>query len=216
MTAIGYQCPPPYNEGTLYHYTKAESLFEILKSMQFKLSAIDRLNDLNELNPLCEDDSWGINHIKTIEFIKANCKIASFCRHYYRGRHRSSNVISAIDHPRMWAQYAEDNSGACIIIDEKTFLQENHSILSKIFYKIDDIRYSRSLYSSKNKMTSNPKEFVKEKYSHLFFKKHTDWKDEKERRLLCIDQNLEYLSIKNSLLRICLGIKFIKNPTRFP
>jgi hypothetical protein len=110
----------------------------------------------------------------------------------------------------MWAQYAANSSGACIVINEQKFIEDNKSILKNSFYRFDNVEYSRNLYDEKICTTSIPSEFVKDNYKHIFFKKHIDWEREHERRFFGIDMP-EYLSILNSVEFIYLGQYFIKN-----
>ena len=211
MAEIAIQCPPQYDDGKLYHFTTSAALCSILKSMQLKLSKVDNLNDLNELNICCKDDSWGINKIQIEKYIAENCKIISFSRNYYRGEKRPSHVESGLNHPRMWAQYAENNRGVCIVIDERRFLQENNEILSSRLHDIQDVIYSDFLHEEKIEAVISPEEFIKKHYLHVIFKKYLDWEMEHERRLFCVDNELEYLSIANSLEYICLGTKFVED-----
>ena len=46
----------------------------------------------------------------------------------------------------MWAQYADNNKGACIVINESTFLEKNKEVLDKIsFWKICNVQYDRQI-----------------------------------------------------------------------
>ena len=41
----------------------------------------------------------------------------------------------------MWAHYAENSNGVCIVIDKETFIKKNKAILGSHFYKFEDIEY---------------------------------------------------------------------------
>ena len=202
------KCPPDYKEEKLYHFTNAEALFKILETMTLKLSSMSSVDDLNEKCICCRDDGWGINGINIEKYVEQECKTLSFSRNYYEGEERPSNVQSAINLPRMWAEYADKNRGACIIINERRFLEENQAVLKNIFYDISDVEYSKMLYDDSIVASDNPEEFVKQYYKHILFRKHSDWNGQHERRFFCIGKEIEYLSIANSLEEICLGVRF--------
>ena len=109
----------------------------------------------------------------------------------------------------MWAQYTQNNTGACIIIDEYQFVNKNRKILKNNFYKIDNIEYTVNVYNKDITISSNPKTFIKRHYKQIFFRKHIDWEREHERRLFILDfSNIDFLSIKNCVVAICLGSQF--------
>lgn len=202
------KCPPAYNDGLLYHFTNAEALFKILEGMTLKLSSMSSVDDLNEKCICCRDDGWGINGINIEKYVEQECKTLSFSRNYYEGEEIPLNVQSAINLPRMWAEYADKNRGVCLIINERRFLEENQVILKNTFYDISDVEYSKMLYDDSIVASDNPEEFVKQHYKHILFRKHTDWNGQHERRFFCVGKEIEYLSIANSLDEICLGVRF--------
>lgn len=211
MSITTVKCPPDYDDGLLYHFTNAEALFKILKSMTLKLSSMSSVDDLNERCICCRDDGWGINGINIEKYVERECKTLSFSRNYYEGEERPSNVQSAINLPRMWAEYADKNKGACIIINERRFLEENQAVLKNTFYDISDIEYHTMLYDGNIVANDNPEQFVKQHYKHILFRKHKDWQGQHERRLFCLGGDIKYLSIAESLNGICLGANFDKN-----
>ena len=211
MSITTVKCPPDYDNGLLYHFTNAEALFKILESMTLKLSSMSSVDDLNEKCICCRDDGWGINGINIEKYVEQECKTLSFSRNYYEGEERPSNVQSAINLPRMWAEYADKNRGACIIINERRFLEENQAVLKNTFYDISDVVYHAMLYDGSIIANDNPEQFVKQHYKHILFRKHKDWQGQHERRLFCIGSDIKYLSIAESLYGICLGANFGKN-----
>lgn len=181
----------------------------IVQSLQLKTSDFSNLNDLNETNICCEWDDCGLNKINIQKFILDHCRLISFSQNYKEDINNSF-IQNGCNHPRMWAQYANNNSGACIIINEQRFIEENQTLLKNKFFKFDDVIYKLGLYNKNIYTTSNPGTFVKRHYKHLFFTKHLDWAREHERRLFGIDLP-EFLSIQKSIEFICLGRKFIEN-----
>ena len=210
MYLYGNTMIPMVGDGFLYHFTSANSLMLILQEMRLKLSNFSNLNDLNETDLCCEWSDGGFDAIRIKQYIIEHCKLISFTQNYYEGEPRLSSAQLGGNHARMWAQYAANNSGACIVINEQKFIEDNKSILKNSFYRFDNVEYSRNLYDEKICTTSIPSEFVKDNYKHIFFKKHIDWGREHERRFFGIDMP-EYLSILNSVEFIYLGQYFITN-----
>jgi len=200
---------PRLNDGLLYHFTKAESLFKILENMTLKLSPFnDDLNDLNEIDLNCyyTDSILNLSHKR---YVKEHCRLTCFCQNYKVSD--SPFVEGDYNHPRMWAQYADNNKGVCIIIDEDKFLEINEEILQDKFYTFENIEYKPYLYDKtvNSSLYENSFNFVSKYYKHIFFRKHTDWREECERRFWGIDIP-EFLSIDGCIEYICLGRKFSK------
>lgn len=41
------------------------------------------------------------------------------------------------NHPAMWAHYAQDSNGVCIVLDKNALLEKNENALSKVFYRFE-------------------------------------------------------------------------------
>ena len=67
--------------------------------------------------------------------------------------------------------------------------------------------YEYYLFNKNICIESEPKLFVETYYKHIFFKKHVDWQQEGERRILCVD-GPDYLSIMDCIEFVILGRKF--------
>lgn len=210
MYSYGFSTLPTVGDGFLYHFTPATSLMLILQEMKLKVSDFSHLNDLNETDICCESNDGGWNEVKIKQYIIDHCGLISFTQNYYEGEPRPSNVQTGCNHPRMWAQYAANNTGACVVINEQKFIKDNEAILKNRFYLFENVEYNRDLYDTNIQTSSDPEEFIKKNYQHIFFKKHIDWEREHERRFFGIDLP-PYLSILNSVEFICLGQKFIDN-----
>lgn len=202
---------PTSLEGTLYHYTTADSLFKILEDMTLKPSRMHNLNDLNEgvLYRFVSDFLYDKAVVE--DYIKENCTLLCFTKNYevfpgviFRGTNR----------PAMWAHYANNSTGVCIVLDENKFVEKNRRILQDIFYKFEDVSYDGYLLRTSEKVridrNQDIKKLVAENYKSIFFHKHQDWKMEDERRLLMIG-NDNKLSIEGCVKRISLGYKFVND-----
>ncbi len=158
----------------LYHFTTADSLLKILSNMTLKLSTFDNLNDLNETDINCNwSDSF--NHIRIKRYIQDHCKLICFSQNYiYNEKFHEAGY----NHPRMWAQYSNNNTGACIVINEKKLKEINDKNLIGVFNKIESVGYDHLLYDNAIKDKADAKNFIEIYYRHIFFKKHIDWSQE--------------------------------------
>jgi hypothetical protein len=194
---------PSINDKFLYHFTTAESLMKILENMTLKMSSFENLNDLNEKEVNFSFQDWQ-NGLEIKKYIVEQCKLISFSQNFQID---DRFCECGCNHPRMWAQYADNNKGVCIVINEEKFIELNKTILNEIFWKIENVNYKPYIYNGNPDESSNPKEFIEKNYRKMFFEKHNDWRQEDERRLVCIGAP-EYLSINNCIEFICVGNKF--------
>lgn len=196
---------PSKDDGALFHYTKFDKLLAILESMTLRSAPLALMNDLNEgrVNEL----DWGGDADKMLEvehYIQNKCSIICFAKNYQV----NSNCEEGSNHPAMWAHYADDSSGACIVLDKETLLEINKDKLKNVFYKFDSVSYE--IISAPDVEDVDAQEdlsisaFVQKNYHELFFKKHTDWSYETEERFLVESPQIE-LNIRGAIKYIVLG-----------
>lgn len=121
---------------------------------------------------------------------------------------------------RMWAQYGQNHYGICLVFSKR----ELESVLSKMKSQIRDLQTSYVQYSQQDEIDSGAitlngnrleKEGV-EKYSfnhvienskELFFRKHIDYRDEAEFRVVIFDpdKKLEYLDVSSLIKCVIVG-----------
>lgn len=205
MYLYGNTMLPSLNDKFLYHFTTAKSLMKILESMTLKMSSFENLNDLNEKEVNFSFQDWW-NGLKIDKHIVEYCHLISFSQNF---QIENSFCECGCNHPRMWAQYADDNKGVCIVINEEKFIELNRPFLNEIFWKIENVNYKPYIHNESPTETSNPKLFLENNYKKIFFEKHNDWIQEDERRLFCIG-GPDFFSIDNCIEFICLGNKFEK------
>lgn len=201
---------PAVGDGALFHYTKSDSFFSIIESLTFKPSSFKNLNDLNEANVY--NLNMGKNFMvmcKASRYIKEKCSLISFSQNYeYKGY-----VQEGTNHPGMWAHYANDSDGVCIVFDKEKFIKRNKDIFENHFFCFDNVEYSYFNTPEDEEVftdTDNPVEFVEKNCHNLFFLKHFDWEHEGEHRLF-ISGYTDMFSIKDCIKYIVLGQKFWKN-----
>ena len=197
---------PHRGDGALFHYTKFENLQKILTCLDLKSSSFSNLNDMNEACIHNMDMNKNFMVMKNAErYIKEKCHIICFSQNY----DINGFGIEGTNHPAMWAHYADNSRGSCIVIDKNAFVQKNKEILDNYFYKFEDVTYSRTSAPKENSVNydvETPEDFIKENWASLFFLKHNDWANEDEHRLFIMDYDGKF-SIDGCIKYIVLGRK---------
>lgn len=204
---------PEVGDGALFHYTSADNFFRILEDMTLKTSSFRRLNDLNEGNVHNLDMNKNFMLLYDAEkYIQEHCSIISFSQNYsYKGY-----VQKGTNHPGMWAHYANNSDGVCIVLDKDAFLEQNKEIFKKYFYYFDDVEYSFFNTPDDDSIRTDMEtveEFIKQNCKDLFFLKHMDWEHEGEHRLFMSGYTGKF-SIKGCIKFVALGERFWKNNDR--
>ena len=202
---------PRKGDGALFHYTSLESFKKILEDLTLLPSSFERLNDMNEGNVHNMNLSQNFMVMyNTDKYIKEKCRIISFSQNYDVNGFGQEGT----NHPAMWAHYADNSNGVCIVIDKEAFIAKNKNILEKHFCKFEDVEYS--LFNTPNDeqidfKAETPEEFIMKNWQALFFLKHKDWENEDEHRLFIMDYEGK-LSIDGCIKYIVLGRKlFLDN-----
>ena len=197
---------PERGDGALYHYTKFESFLKILEDLTLLPSSFGQLNDMNEGNVSNMNMNENFMVMYNAEkYIKEQCHILSFSQNY----NEHGFVQEGTNHPAMWAHYADNSNGVCIVIDKDAFINKNRAILESHFYKFEDVEYSLFNTPDDDKINyeaETPEEFIKNNWKTLFFLKHNDWENEDEHRLFIMDFDGK-LSIDGCIKSVVLGRK---------
>ena len=115
----------------------------------------------------------------------------------------------------MWAHYAEDSCGVCIVLDKDSLLEKNKDLLAQRFYCLEPVNYSPHCAPKEGiayESYSGVSDFVWRNYKELFYKKHLDWEHEDEVRFFVESPEI-YLDIKGAIKYIVLGGR-LKNDAR--
>ena len=214
----------------LYHYTTLETALEnILPSGKIKFSSFAKTNDPRESKEWYfgylyapENFSQIVNGInkKISDEIKRGCRI--FCSSLDDSNMPGDNG-RGFSRPRMWAQYASNHRGVCLMFDKSRLIELALLQLrdkGNIFY--DQVEYitkdeededwytiDYSLYKSLG--TDYLKKCrIEQFYKKYYFRKHSDWQEEKEYRILLagIEDTDEFIDFKEALQGIILGVDF--------
>ena len=204
---------PSRGDGVLFHFTGWGSFRQIMKDLSLRPSYFGDLNDLNEanINNMNMNENFMVMY-DAERYIKERCRLLCFTQNY------EINGIGqeGTNHPAMWAHYANNSDGVCIVIDKDKFIKRNRQILDTHFYQFEDVSYSISNTPDDEEIDYNAKtseEFIKNNWKGLFFLKHKDWENEDEHRLFIMDYDGK-LSIDGCIKYIVLGRKVFLDRTK--
>ena len=218
----------------LYHYTTAETALEhILVSNELRFSPLIYTNDPRETKDWefsCNID--GIDKSKELpdiydlfkEELQKKCKVVCFTRDnpkkFVSGQ--SKILHRGYSHPRMWAQYANNHKGICLVFDKSKL---NEIIFNQVGF-LGDIFQGAVSYRDINEdskafsldcskllqlgVESFYKYHLKKHLKSLIFEKLQDWSSELEYRwaLISSTSSYEYFSIEGAVSGIVLGNDF--------
>jgi hypothetical protein len=222
----------------LYHYTKASTALDfILASKTIRLGSYTRTNDPKEAKDWRFD--FGTNENRDLgrykyeelsnwltDQLKRNAKLVCFCTDTapLTGDHVRDIFNRGFCRPRMWAQYADQHTGMCLVFDRAKLTKHIGAQLAPEHFVISGpVQYVNrsvipSLYTD-NEFTINidvlekdgPEIYAQRHlqmfYQRLFFEKMTDWRDEKEWRWVVFAPTETDINIKfeDSLAGVMFG-----------
>lgn len=224
----------------IYHYTSFETALKILYSDKFQFSPLSKTNDTTEQKLRISYDfrmterqkqnsihferywsSWATNS-KLLCFSQDRSKDISPVTQNFNDISDVSGRGFAL--PRMWAQYASNNSGVCFIVRKKPLINKvckiyPESICQSVSYFdwSESFKIPEKLFTDfteivmHNPTTGYATTFLKDNpefANYSFFSKLKDWEGEKEYRILLPNANEQYLyieGIRNYLAGIVLG-----------
>ncbi|MDY6277047.1 MAG: DUF2971 domain-containing protein [Bacteroidales bacterium] len=197
---------PQCGDGALFHYTTLPKFLLIINDLTLLPSRVRGLNDLNE---------WNVHNMNMNEnfmvlydaqkIIKEDCRVISFCQNYDVHGYTQEGT----NHPAMWAHYADNCNGVCLVIDKESFKRKNEAILKQYFYKFEDVEYSVFNTPDDDVIDYSPdsaRGFIESNWEPLFFLKHKDWENEDEHRFFIMGYEGK-LSIDGCIKHIALGSK---------
>jgi len=203
----------------IYHFTKSETaLLYILPQLQLRLSSYLESNDPKENKTF---GYWsifdGIDSFTQLEmrrnfesYLKDNCKQLCFSTDYMLPN--SCIWRNGFDHPSMWAHYADNSKGVCLVINRADFVKENLiddslDIIDKVIYEpcFEFPKMNEFLWREDNLNYFNS--FLRENAKEIFFKKHLHWRHEDEYKIIGLGNKMFY-SIKDSLKGVYIGVDF--------
>ncbi len=225
----------------LCHYTKKDIAIEkILYEGKIKFNQIGRTNDPKEslvhlsvsyFPALGNKNADGYYILLTNEFQriqKEEWKV--LCMTMHSPEKKSQDEITSKfrygwNRPAMWAHYAENHSGVCIIFDGnklykniKSKLDQHKVFPKKVSYKrpftqskyFDDFQQIIKEQPGIDDLRTEIRKHLKEKRDEYFFSKFSTWKDESEYRFLTHNTSVddEFIHIHGAIKSILVGSNF--------
>lgn len=229
-------------EEFLYHYTTMETLlFYILPQKTLKFSEIRKTNDPEEiygrgysmkddleiLKDPQEKEKWKdkffINQKKFSDALQKEARILCCSQDRIPAPLEAMKGIGrGFLKPRMWAQYADNHKGICLVLDREKMVKRFNDKFKSLYHVSDEISYvinenrmekqinAYSIYTSELK-GKDIEEVVENRiktYADIYyFTKHPDWRDENEYRFLVKNNSKEdlYIDIDGILQYIIMG-----------
>jgi hypothetical protein len=220
----------------VYHYTKASTaLNHILKDGVLRFASYTGTNDPKETKAwefgllTSEDRDLGKYKHNNLSGwfsreLKSQAKLACFSMDTppLTGDHMADLFRRGFTKARMWAQYAENHTGVCLVFDREELLTDvkkhfgNYPLLhGNVLYRNRDLirgmDHHEYMLNIDAYESLGPKACVRSHiqihHRSLFFEKLNDWRDEAEWRavLLTESQQSLYLPIKKSLVAVIHG-----------
>lgn len=192
----------------VYHYTRWERLLDIAQS-GFRLGPLASMNDPRESKDwyfstggprgVPSPDAKILD--KEVADYKARVRIGSFSKDSMYGN--ADNVgRRGYGHPRMWAQYAGNHTGVCVIFDRRKLdsaIRQRYPVEQNAWIHCAEVEYIESARQDPANHVIEVDEgqdvdvAVKNYFLHnghkVFFTKHIDWKDEQECRWVYYDDS---------------------------
>lgn len=234
----------------LYHYTTYETALKILYYRTLRFSGLSRTNDAFEQRPKLKCQSTNLEVQQIFRSIKATFKeqqekirilcfsmdpdFSEFSDQYekmkkYLSKDQLRENVNGRGFalPRMWAQYANNNTGVCLVFNKELLEKCFHAsgikfIGKKVTYleyyepfemDEDGLKSISQILSSKGSMPII--NFIKENVDFVdynYFRKLSDWAREYEYRYITFQnggnqREIEAQKIQNCLCGVVLGGK---------
>lgn len=220
----------------IYHYTdSSKALDYILKDRTLLLNSFSSTNDPKESkcwrltpfttqNPAPEKLFDRDLAQQIAENLKRTVFLACFCSDSegLSGDHTKDILLRGLARPRMWAQYAEKHQGFCLVFDKAKLLERIAQQFPDRLFLFGPVTYRDQSWSTR--IDPNPfriefdhlqeigvTEYSKKHMLHyareLYFEKLTDWRDEKEWRVVLMDHTgpPSLLKFEDSLVGVVHG-----------
>lgn len=222
----------------LYHYTSSTTAVDhILKSGLLRFGNYTRTNDPKETKTwqfsfgtntnrdlgaykMTEESAWLSSRLKS------RARLLCFCMDSapLSGIHMTDIFRRGFCKPRMWAQYASNHTGVCLVFDRELLsaaiekqVAKSHLVLSGAVEYVDR-GIASDLFKDQQYMINvdfleevgrdhYPRHHLETHHRRLFFEKMMDWRDESEWRFIAFansDQDL-FVAYGSSLVGIMFG-----------
>lgn len=220
----------------VYHYTKPDKAIEyILRDRTLLINSFVKTNDPKEskdwrltpwtINPTPSDAFLDESVPKEIaNKLKKTVHLACFCSDApgLSGVHLDDILLRGLARPRMWAQYAQDHKGFCLVFDKEKLLSQMRRQFPKNSLLFGPVSYKDRSFVTSFEPNAFRLEFDKLQelgteayvrahmltyFKELYFEKLEDWRDEREWRVLMLDHDGDppLVGIRESLVSVIHG-----------
>jgi len=227
----------PVNENQfLFHYTTYSAALGILLSQQMRLGPLVNKNDPLEFedhrddgrvvntNPSDEEFATIVgDYMNAVDEKERSVRFASFAMDmpFYNSLKDSqencyNNLSKGWARSRMWAHYADNHKGVCLIFDKENLVKSFEMAFNSNETYCKEVTYTNNLYPLQESLAQNCKSLLTSEKIDFLFQKCQDFRDEQEYRLLLIDKSLKNpdelvsFSISDSLCGVIPGARFPK------
>ena len=213
----------------LFHYTTYSSALGILLSGQMRLGALANMNDPLEFQD-CRDEGLvfvgsrspedcysDLHDFDNAVIEKQNSvRLASFSMDLADGNQNEfyNNLSKGWARSRMWAQYADNHKGVCLIFDKMNLVQSFENTFKESETRYGVVKYTNDLEPLKCALWRSCKSLLTQDKIEYLFQKCEDFRDEQEFRLLLVNKDLKNaekivsFSISDSICGIIPGVRF--------
>ena len=240
------QQPMTGDDSFLYHYTSLSSACKIFESNSLKLSNLTNTNDpLDFFSPEnCGFSSCGdIDYKKVFQELRLSgqkrrnyVRMLCFCKDLFctseewkneKNQDFADNLLfKGWARSRMWAQYADNHSGACLVFHKSKFQKAFKSLSNDDVDILSDrainyTNYLAELETSLEDINSGARViydyssfYLEEDKKKFLFQKCQDYRDENEYRFCLINRALNspdeamFVNYGTSLKAVILGQRF--------
>jgi len=222
----------------LYHYTSAKTAIEyILKDKQLKLGRYINTNDPKETktwqfslgtNEKRDLSGYSLEEIseKFTQALKHRTNLACFSQDgTLTGDHTKDIYARGFGKSRMWAQYADNHKGVCIVLEKSAICKAVTDQFGNDRFRIygGPVVYENHLITEVNNPVHGflidadhleklgfdkyARLHVETYHKSLFFEKVTDWSSENEFRVLVFGEREEelFLNINGTIAGVLFG-----------
>ena len=218
----------------LFHYTTYSAALGILLSQQMRLGPLVNKNDPLEFenhrgdgrvfhgNPSNEELAKMLSdYINAVDEKERSVRFASFAMDmpFYNPPKDSqencyNNLSKGWARSRMWAQYADNHKGVCLVFDKESLVKSFENDFNSYETYCKEVTYTNNLYPLQESLEQNCTSLLTSEKIDFLFQKCQDFRDEQEFRLLLINKSLKTpdelvsFSISDSLCGVIPGVHF--------
>ncbi len=215
----------------LYHYTTLDKgLSGILGEGIFRLSHLTKMNDPMDSDPRYftvihekrpQDLDIALERQRSLDMaIRGGCHVGCFTRDRPDSSFDERGIGDGARRGRMWAQYADNNRGLCLIFDEDKLRSRSIEAIQKLggVFHADRVTYSDEGYEKdiyevhwsqiEDDVNEIAKKALESNFGEFFLKKTRDWEHETEYRIIALTKAEEIeVKIEDCLAYVIVGSK---------